>query len=104
ARGSAEQRVAVLAALVGELRDRLHALIVVVLDLAEVGPHPARRALAERLRDVALLPRRLDALVAEDRRHAGEHRNLGEDVGRRVGEALLSELRLDDVLTMLPQQ
>ncbi len=62
-----EQRVAVLAALVGELGDRGHALVVVGLDLAELRADAAGGAGAEGVGDVALLARGLDALVLEDR-------------------------------------
>ena len=50
-----EERVPVLAPLVGELCDRARALVVVVFDPVERSAHAARGAGAERLGDVALL-------------------------------------------------
>src|SRR5439155_11918718 len=61
-----EQRVAVLAPLVGELGDRGHPLVVVSLDLSQSCPDPAGRPLAEGLGDKALLARRLEAMLLED--------------------------------------
>ena len=63
-----EQRVAVLAALVGELGDRRHPLVVVRLDLLEAGADAAGGTGAEGVGDVALLAGWLDALILEDLR------------------------------------
>src|SRR4051794_40853790 len=49
------ERVPVGAALVGEPGDRVHPLIVVLLELVERGVDPPRRPRAERLGDEALL-------------------------------------------------
>src|SRR5438105_15439220 len=98
-----EQRVAVLAALVGELGDRGYPLVVVRLHLPQRLLDPLGRARAERLRDVALLTRRLHAVLLEDPRHAREDRDLRVDVGDGVGQPLLLELPQLDVLAMLAQ-
>ena len=103
-RSVAEQRVPVLAPLVGELGDRRHALVVVRLDLAEAAEHPVGGTAAERIRDVALLARRLDALVLEDRGDPREDGDLRVDVGQRVGDPLLLKLGLDDALAVLSQK
>ena len=62
-----EQRVAVGAALVGQPGDRVHPVVVVALDLVELGSTRRAGAGAERLGDEALLARGLDALLLEDR-------------------------------------
>ncbi len=99
-----EQRVAVLAAFVGELGDRGHPLVVVRLDLVEARADAAGGAGAEGVGDVALLAGGLDALVLEDLRDAGDHGDLGEDVRDRRREPLLLELALHDLLAVLAQQ
>src|SRR4051794_26025735 len=102
-RSVVEQPVPVLAALVGELCDCRHPLVVVRLDLVERRLHPAGGPGAERLGDVALLSRRLHALVLEDRGHAREDRDLRVDVGDGVGQPFLDELPLGDRAAVLAQ-
>src|SRR3954463_13753670 len=71
-----EEGVAILAALVRQLGNGDHALVVVALDLVERERHASRRAPAEGVGDVPLLARRLDAVLVEVRGHAREHRDL----------------------------
>src|SRR3954471_19522806 len=99
-----EEGVAVLPALVGELRDRHHALVVVGLDLVERAVDAARGARAERVRDVALLARGLDAVVVEDLGGARERGDLRVDVRHGRRQALLVELAQHDVALVLAQQ
>ena len=85
-----EERVAVLAALVGELGDRHHALVVVVLDLVELRVHPAApRACRTSRRCSAPGPR---ARRRAPRRSSVTRESTATwrvDVGHRVGQALL---------------
>src|SRR2546421_5471955 len=98
-----EQRVPVGAALVGQPGDRVHPLVVVVLDLVQLEADAARRPRAERLRDVALLPRGLDALIAEDRRHAGQDGDLRVDVGQGGRQALVVHPLVGDLAPVAPE-
>src|SRR5687767_13023335 len=75
-----EEGVAILAALVGQLRDGDHPVVVVSLHLVEGECDTRRRPAAEGVADVALLARRLDAVLLQVRGHARQHRHLGEDV------------------------
>src|SRR5215211_1060408 len=98
-----EEGVAVLPALVGQLRDGHHALVVVRLDLVEGVAHAAGGAGTEGVGDVALLAGGFEAVIVEVRGRAREHGHLGEHVGDGVGQALLLELALDHLSLVLAQ-
>src|SRR5688572_1994767 len=89
-----EEGVSVLPALVGELGDRDHPLVVVALHLVERKRRSRRRTAAERVADVALLTRRLHAVLVEVRRDPRQHRDLRVDVRHGRRQPLLVELPL----------
>ena len=77
-----EQRVAVGAALVGERRDRVHAIVVVAVQAVEGAVDAVRGAAAERLGDEPLLAGGLDAPTS------GQVFVEGEPIGTLKGDGL----------------